>query len=89
MKPFPSAPLDVHVVDVWPPGHFDAAVRFAYREAAAAGRIKIERTLVDSANGCTVVRYFADIPAQWIRAELGEGKRRWQGDQIPMEVIQQ
>lgn len=87
MKPrFEPAPLDVPVVDVWPPGRLNAAARWAYREAQAAGRIRLEREFVDPANGCTVIRYLADIPVEWIHAELGDRKRRWNGEQLNMKA---
>lgn len=86
MKDFEPAPLDVPVVDVWPPGRYNAAVRYAYREAGAAGRIRIERTVRDPNTGAIIVRYLADIPEAWIRTELGGYKRQWNGDQIAMEV---
>lgn len=84
---FDPAPLDVPVVDVWPPGRLDAAARYAYREAQKAGRIRIERTLTDLANGCDIVRYYADIPAEWIRAELGRLKARWDGEQLKFSEV--
>ena len=87
MKGLTPAPLDVQVVDVWPPGRYDDAVHYAYKTAVAAGRIKIERAIRDRSNGCIIIRYWADIPAEWIRAELGILKRQWNGDQIAMEGL--
>lgn len=80
------APLDVQVVDVWPVGRFDAAVRYAYREAQNAGRIRTERVVHDSPRGNVIVRYWTDIPVEWIHEELAGFKKRWNGDQISMEV---
>lgn len=89
MKPrFDPAPLDVHIVDVWPPDRLNAAVRWAYAQAADRGRIRIERIFPDPANGRTVVRYWADIPAEWIRAELGELKRKFDGVQLTIQEVQ-
>lgn len=70
---FEPAPLDVEVVDVWPPGRLTDAARDAYDALAREGRIKPRKVTRDAA-GRVIVRYMADIPEPWIRAELREAK---------------
>lgn len=72
---FEAAPLDVEVVDVWPPGRLSRAAQDAYDTLARAGRIRPVRVDRDGA-GRVYVRYMADIPEQWIREELREAKYR-------------
>ena len=70
---FEPAPMDVEVVDVWPPGRLSQAEKDAYDALASAGRIRPVRVDRDGA-GRVYVRYMADIPEQWIREELREAK---------------
>ena len=72
---FEPAPMDVEVVDVWPPGRLSHAEKDAYDALASAGRIRPVRVDRDDA-GRVYVRYMADIPEQWIREELREAKYR-------------
>ena len=72
---FEPAPMDVEVVDVWPPGRLSQAEKDAYDALASAGRIRPVRVDRDGA-GRVYVRYMADIPDQWIREELREAKYR-------------
>ena len=72
---FEAAPLDVEVVDVWPPGRLSQAAQDAYDALARAGRIRPVRVDRDGA-GRVYVRYMADCPEQWIREELREAKYR-------------
>ena len=72
---FEPAPMDVEVVDVWPPGRLSQAEKDAYDALASAGRIRPVRVDRDAA-GRVYVRYMADIPEQWIREELREAKYR-------------
>lgn len=72
---FVPAPLDVEVVDVWPPGRLSQAAQDAYDALASAGRIRPVRVDRDGA-GRVYVRYMADIPKQWIREELRKAKYR-------------
>lgn len=70
---FEPAPMDVEVMDVWPPGRLSQAEKDAYDALASAGRIRPVRVDMDGA-GRVYVRYMADIPEQWIREELREAK---------------
>ena len=79
---FEPAPMDVEVVDVWPPGRLSQAAKDAYDTLAAAGRIRPVRVDRDGA-GRVYVRYMADCPEQWIREELREAKYR--GKQMRVE----
>ena len=79
---FEPAPMDVEVVDVWPPGRLSQAEKDAYDALASAGRIRPVRVDRDGA-GRMYVRYMADIPEQWIRDELREAK--YAGRQMEME----
>ena len=72
---FEAAPMDVEVVDVWPPSRLSRAAQDAYDALASAGRIRPVRVDRDGA-GRVYVRYMADIPEQWIREELREAKYR-------------
>ena len=74
LKGFEPAPLDVEIVDVWPPGTLGEHERSAYDVLARAGRIVPVSVVPDRATGHIVVRYMAGIPAEWIRAELREAK---------------
>ena len=82
MKHFDPAPVDVPCVDIWPPGRLDDAARYAYDQLAARGRIRLERAYKDPASGRSVVRYQADIPQEWIREELSQIKRTYDGEQL-------
>lgn len=82
---FVPAPLDVEVVDVWPPGRLSQAAQDAYDTLAAAGRIRPVRVDRDGA-GRVYVRYMADIPEQWIREELREAKYR--GRQMDLTEVE-
>ena len=77
MKPdgFAPAPKDIEVTDIWPAGTFGPRVQKAYDRLAAAGRIVPVSVTADEAFGKVVVRYMADVPAEWIRAELAEARR--------------
>lgn len=77
------APMDIEVVDVWQPGRFTDAARDAYDTLARQGRIRPRKVTRDAA-GRVIVRYMADIPEPWIRAELREAK--YQGKQMEMEA---
>ena len=70
---WPTAPFDIEVVDVWPPGRFTEAVRDAYDALAVAGRIRPQNVSRDG-TGRVCVRYMADIPEPWIHEELREAK---------------
>ena len=72
---FEPAPMDVEIVDVWPPGRLSREAENAYDMLAAAGRIRPVRVERDAA-GRVYVRYMADCPEQWIRQELREAKYR-------------
>ena len=80
---WPPAPFDIEVVDVWPPGRLTDAARDAYDALARQGRIRPRKVTRDAA-GRVIVRYMADIPEPWIRAELREAK--YQGKQMEMEA---
>ncbi len=82
MLRFEPAPLDVEVVDVWPPGRLSQAAKDAYDRLAATGRIRPIRADRDAA-GRVYVRYMADCPEQWIREELREAK--YKGRQMRIE----
>lgn len=82
---FEPAPLDVEVVDVWPPGRLSQAAQDAYDALASAGRIRPVRVDRDAA-GRVYVRYMADIPEQWIREELREAKYR--GRQMDLTEVE-
>ena len=79
---FERAPMDVEIVDVWPPGRLTDVEQAAYDTLAGAGRIRSEGASRD-AYGRVIVRYLADIPAEWIRGELREAK--YAGRQTTME----
>ena len=79
---FEPAPMDVEVVDVWPPGRLTQAEKDVYDALATAGRIRPVRVDRDAA-GRVYVRYMADIPEQWIREELREAK--YEGRQMKIE----
>lgn len=81
---FEPAPMDVEVVDVWPPGRLSQAEKDAYDALASAGRIRPVRVDRDAA-GRVYVRYMADIPEQWIREELRETK--YAGKQIGLSEV--
>ncbi len=82
---FEPAPMDVEVVDVWPPGRLSQAEKDAYDSLASAGRIRPVRVDRDGA-GRVYVRYMADIPEQWIREELREAKYR--GRQMDLTEVE-
>lgn len=82
---FEAAPMDVEVVDVWPPGRLSQAAQDAYDALASAGRIRPVRVDRDGA-GRVYVRYMADIPEQWIREELREAKYR--GRQMDLTEVE-
>ena len=82
---FEPAPMDVEVVDVWPPGRLSQAENDAYDALASAGRIQPVRVDRDGA-GRVYVRYMADIPEQWIREELREAKYR--GRQMDLTEVE-
>ena len=82
---FEAAPLDVEVVDVWPPGRLSQAAKDAYDTLASTGRIRPVRVDRDGA-GRVYVRYMADIPEQWIREELREAKYR--GRQMDLTEVE-
>lgn len=82
---FEPAPLDVEVVDVWPPGRLTQVVQDAYDMLASAGRIRPVRVDRDGA-GRVYVRYMADCPEQWIREELREAKYR--GRQMDLTEVE-
>lgn len=82
---FEPAPMDVEVVDVWPPGRLSQAEMDAYDALASAGRIRPVRVDRDGA-GRVYVRYMADIPEQWIREELREAKYR--GRQMDLTEVE-
>ena len=82
---FEPAPMDVEVVDVWPPGRLSQAEKDAYDALASAGRIRPVRVDRDGA-GRVYVRYMADIPEQWIREELREAKYR--GRQMDLTEVE-
>lgn len=82
---FEAAPLDVEVVDVWPPGRLSRAAQDAYDTLARAGRIRPVRVDRDAA-GRVYVRYMADCPEQWIREELREAKYR--GRQMDLTEVE-
>ena len=79
---FERAPMDVEIVDVWPPGRLSQAAQGAYDTLAAQRRIKPVEVYRDGA-GRVYVRYMADVPAQWIHDELREAK--YAGQQTTME----
>ena len=70
---FEPAPMDVEIVDVWPPGRLTDVERAAYDALADAGRIRPTGASRD-VYGRVIIRYMADIPAEWIRGELREAK---------------
>ena len=78
------APMDIDVVDVWPPGRFTDTARDAYDNLANAGRIRPKGVVRDAA-GRVIVRYMADCPDAWIREELRAAK--YAGKQIRMEAV--
>lgn len=80
---FEPAPMDVEVVDVWPPGRLSQAAQDAYDALTRAGRIRPIRMDRDGA-GRIYVRYMTDIPEQWIHEELREAK--YAGKQMDLEV---
>lgn len=82
---FEPAPMDVEVVDVWPPGRLTQVEKDAYDALASAGRIRPVRVDRDGA-GRIYVRYMADIPEQWIREELREAKYR--GRQMDLTEVE-
>lgn len=82
---FEAAPLDVEVVDVWPPGRLSQAEKDAYDTLARAGRIRPVRVDRDGV-GRVYVRYMADCPEQWIRQELREAKYR--GRQMDLTEVE-
>ena len=82
---FEAAPMDVEVVDVWPPGRLSQTAQDAYDTLASAGRIRPVRVDRDAA-GRVYVRYMADIPKQWIREELREAK--YAGRQMDLTEVE-
>ena len=82
MNGWRPAPVDVEVVDVWPPGTLDAASRYAYDVLHGRGRIRLQSAHTDPRSGRKIVKYMADIPAPWIREELGRIKRTYDGTQM-------
>ena len=82
---FEPAPMDVEVVDVWPPGRLSQAAKDAYDALASAERIRPVRVDRDAA-GRVYVRYMADCPEQWIRQELREAKYR--GRQMDLTEVE-
>ena len=82
---FEPEPLDVEVVDVWPPGRLSQAARDAYDALSSAGRIRPVRVDRDG-TGRVYVRYMADCPEQWIREELREAKYR--GRQMDLTEVE-
>ena len=70
---FEPAPVDVEIVDLWPPGRFTQAEQDAYDALARTGRIRPLRAARDGA-GRMIVRYMADIPEQWIHGELAAAR---------------
>lgn len=76
---FIPAPMNIEVVDLWPPGRLGDVEKAAYDRLARAGRIKPKGVTRDAA-GRMIVRYLADIPEQWIRQELRAAKM--QGEQL-------
>ena len=82
---FEPAPLDVEVVDVWPPVRLSQAEKDAYDALASAGRIRPVRVDRDAA-GRVYVRYMADCPEQWIREELREAK--YAGRQMDLTEVE-
>lgn len=78
---FDPAPMDIEIVDVWPPGRLTDVEQAAYDHLAAAGRIRPIGAARDIC-GRVIVRYMADIPSQWIRGELREAK--YNGSQMRM-----
>lgn len=79
---FEPAPVDVEIVDVWPPGRLTVVEQAAYDTLAGAGRIRPVGASRD-AYGRVIVRYMADIPAEWIHGELKAAK--YEGRQMMME----
>ena len=82
---FEAAPLDVEVVDVWPPGRLSQTEKDAYDTLSRAGRIRPVRVDRDAA-GRVYVRYMADCPEQWIREELREAK--YAGRQMDLTEVE-
>ncbi len=78
------APMDVEIVDIWPPGTLTEQVRDAYDDLSGAGRIRPMGAKRDAA-GRAIVRYLADCPEAWIRQELRDAKLA--GRQITLEEI--
>lgn len=66
---WPPAPVDVECVDIWPPGTLSEARRAAYDAICRQGRIKCHAVTKDAV-GRVYVRYSADVPHEWILAEL-------------------
>lgn len=81
---FELAPMDVEIVDIWPPGTLTDAARHAYDALANAGRIRPKGVVRDAA-GRVIVRYMADCPEQWVHGELRAAKLA--GRQLTMEEI--
>ena len=77
------APMDLEIVDVWPPGRLGDVEKAAYDRLARAGRIKPKGVTRDAA-GRMIVRYLADIPKAWIRAELKAAKL--EGEQMEVRL---
>ena len=78
------APMEIEVVDVWPPGTLTEAAMDAYDRLCKDGRI-ISRGATKDRSGRVVVRYMADIPVQWIHDELREAK--YAGKQIGLSEV--
>ena len=81
---FEPAPMDVEIVDIWPPGTLTEQARDAYDILAGAGRIRPKSARRDAA-GRVIVRYLADCPEQWVHEELRAAKLA--GRQLTMEEI--
>lgn len=75
------APMEIEVVDVWPPGTLTEAAMDAYDRLCRDGRI-ISRGATRDRSGRVVVRYMADIPAQWDPRGAAGSEVRGEADRI-------
>ena len=66
---WPPAPVDVECVDVWPPGCLSDARKRAYDAICRRGRLNPHAVTKDD-SGRIYVRYSADVPHEWILAEM-------------------
>ena len=90
MKPtkMEPAPVDISCVDTWPPFTLSEYAMMAYKALEADGAIRIEKVSISKTTGRTDVRYFAQIPHDWVLQRLKELKNEFTaaGQQIEMEV---